>query len=678
MDRSPSPPDPQPVMPGTPAELLEAGLRTMLRIRVFEDRVLREFAKGDMPGFVHTYHGAEPVAAGVCAHLTDHDVITSTHRGHGHCIAKGCDLAAMVAELYGRETGLCKGRGGSMHIADFSKGVLGANAIVGGGIALAAGAALAADVLGDGRVAVSFFGDGAANQGVFHESLNLAAIWRLPVVFVCENNGWAESTPAAYATSVTDIAVRAKAYDMPGAVVDGSDYLEVLAQAGAAIDRARRGEGPTLIEAKVVRMRGHYAGDPEQYRSREQRRAARAADPVARLADSAGLDADACRAETEAELDEAYDAARAAPWPDPAEVERYVVSEQPPEQGPTPAPPETEREGSYLQAVHEALVEAMRADRRVVVLGEDIAGGAGLGAPLEGAMGGTFGATKGLIEEFGSERVRDTPISEAGFVGTAVGAAMAGLRPVVDVMWASFVPYCFDQVFNQAAKMRYMFGGQADVPLVLRMAAGAGLRAGGQHSDTLHQVFAGIPGLKTVVPATPATAKGLLLRAVSDDDPVVFLEHMGLYRTRGPLPEGRYELPIGKAAVERRGDDASLIAFGATVLLALEAADRLASEHSVSAEVVDLRTLSPLDAATVAASVERTGRAVVVDESPPGCSVASEVAATVAEAGFGRLRAPVARITAARSPVPFSPPLEDAYLPSVDRIVDAVMRMSHR
>ena len=678
MKRPSDPPDSESAAVEATAEKLENGVRMMLRIRMFEDRVLREFAKGDMPGFVHTYHGAEPVAAGVCAHLIDTDTITSTHRGHGHCIAKGCDLAAMVAELYGRETGLCKGRGGSMHIADFEKGILGANAIVGGGISLAVGAALASSVLGDGRVAVSFFGDGAANQGIFHESLNLAAIWRLPVVFVCENNGWAESTPTAYATSVTDIAVRAQGYNMAGVVVDGSDYLEVHEQAGRAIERARRGEGPTLIEAKVTRMRGHYAGDPEQYRSREQRRKARGADPVARLAGSAALDVDAYRAEVEAELDEAYDSARAAPWPDPSEVELYVTSEDRVDREPSTAPPPTAREGSYLQAVHEGLAEAMRADARVIVLGEDIAGGAGLGAPLEGAMGGTFGVTKGLIEEFGPERVRDTPISEAGFVGAAVGAALAGLRPVVDVMWASFAPYCFDQIFNQAAKMRYMFGGQAEVPLVLRMAVGAGLRAGGQHSDTLYSIFAGIPGLKVVAPSTPATAKGLLQRAVSTNDPIVFLEHMSLYRTRGPLPEGRYELPIGKASVERRGDDVSLVAAGAGVLLALEAAERLAAEHQASAEVIDLRTLSPLDVETVAASVGRTGRAVVIDESPPRCSVASELAATVTDAVFDQLRAPIARITAACSPVPFSPPLEDAYLPSVDRIVDAVVRMSHR
>jgi TPP-dependent pyruvate/acetoin dehydrogenase alpha subunit len=311
-----------------------AGLRAMVRIRLFEERVRREFGKGDMPGFVHTYLGAEAVAVGVAAHLTDRDLITSTHRGHGHCLAKGVHIEPMIAELYGRETGLCHGRGGSMHVADFSKGVLGANAIVAGGVSLAVGAALAAKTLGDGRVAVSFFGDGAASEGVVHEALNLAAIWQLPVVFVCENNGWAESTPAAYALSVPDVARRASAYDMPGVTVDASDYLAVHAAAATAVDRARSGGGPTLVEAKIRRMTGHYVGDPEAYRSREDRKDARSADAITQLRahlDAAGTDTTTIVTDVEteiiAELDAAFTAARAAPWPDPAEVDRYVYAD---------------------------------------------------------------------------------------------------------------------------------------------------------------------------------------------------------------------------------------------------------------------------------------------------------------------------------------------------------------
>ncbi len=545
---------------------------------------------------------------------------------------------------------------------------------MGGGISLAVGAALASATLGDGRVAVSFFGDGAANQGIFHESLNLAAIWGLPVIFVCENNGWAESTPVSYSTSVEDISQRALSYGMPGVTVDGSDYLAVHQAAATAVERARQGGGPTLIEAKVVRMRGHYVGDPEQYRSREERRSARGEDPVTRFQEASGVDLTAFTAETSMELDKAVEMARAAAWPDPLEVGRYVVDEPAAKHSATmPAP--TERAGTFRQAVHEALAEAMRANTSVIVMGEDISGGSGLGPPLEGAMGGTFGVTKGLLEEFGPERVRDTPISEAGFTGAAVGAAVAGLRPVVDLMWSSFTPYCFDQIFNQAAKMRYMFGGQTDVPLVLRMAAGAGLRAGGQHSDTLYSIFASIPGIKVVAPSNPSDAKGLLLSAVADNNPVVFLEHMSLYRTSGPLPEGSYELPLGSASVVREGSDVSLIAVSAGVPMALEAADRLSDEFETSAEVIDLRTLSPLDVETINASVARTGRALVIDESPPRCSLASEIAALLAESCFGRLRAPIARVCSADTPVPFSPPLEDAFLPSVERIVHAVRRM---
>lgn len=313
--------------------LLDA-LDRMVRIRLFEERVRREFGKGDMPGFVHTCVGAEAIATGVCAHLRENDLITSTHRDHGHCLAKGVEIAPMIAELFGRETGLCHGRGGSMHIADFTKGVLGANAIVGGGISLAVGAALAAQTLQDGRVAVTFFGDGATSEGILHESLNLAAIWRLPVIFVCENNGWAESTPASYAISVDDVASRAAAYSMPGVVVDAADFEMVHDAAGEAVGRARSGNGPTLIEAKIQRHAGHYVGDPEGYRSRAERTAARQRDPIAQLRDrlgTLGLDVAAHVRELEdrlvAELDEAFADARSAPWPQPDELERYVYAD---------------------------------------------------------------------------------------------------------------------------------------------------------------------------------------------------------------------------------------------------------------------------------------------------------------------------------------------------------------
>lgn len=314
-------------------EELHEALERMIHIRMFEERVRAEFAKGDMPGFVHTYSGAEAIAVGVIGALKPDDLITSTHRGHGHCLAKGASLEGIVAELYGRETGLCRGRGGSMHIADFATGMLGANAIVGGGIALAVGGALAAQELGDGRVAVAFFGDGAANEGVFHESMNLASIWHLPVVFVCENNGWAESTPFAYATSVKSVADRGVGYSVPAETVDGTDVIAIRSAAATAVARARGGEGPTLLECVAPRREGHFVGDPEEYRDHEHAEHPSQLDPIERIAshliDSGALSVEAyetLRDVWAAELDRAYEFALGSSWPEPSEVEQYVYA----------------------------------------------------------------------------------------------------------------------------------------------------------------------------------------------------------------------------------------------------------------------------------------------------------------------------------------------------------------
>ena len=307
--------------------------RTMLKIRMFEERVAREFRKGDMPGFVHSYIGAEAVSTGICMHLNDDDYISSTHRGHGHCIAKGCTFKDMLAELYGRETGLCKGRGGSMHIADFARGMLGANAIVGGGIALAAGGALAIQTRGEKGVAVTFFGDGACNQGILHETMNLASIWKLPLIFVCENNDWAESTPVSYSTSVTNISARASAYGFPGLTVDAADAIAVYQAAKEAVIRARNEQGPTLIEAKIGRMIGHYLGDPEGYRPKELKEEAKGKDPIPPFESMliqnrilAKEDLHKMRQEMEEELDDAVNYAKTSQLPAGEEVEAEVYA----------------------------------------------------------------------------------------------------------------------------------------------------------------------------------------------------------------------------------------------------------------------------------------------------------------------------------------------------------------
>lgn len=330
---------------------------------------------------------------------------------------------------------------------------------------------------------------------------------------------------------------------------------------------------------------------------------------------------------------------------------------------------------TMVEAINEALHIAMAADADVIVLGEDVAGGGGReDVGIEDAWGGIFGATRGLIGTFGKERVLDTPISEMGFMGTAVGAAATGLRPVAELMFMDFLGVALDPLLNQASKLRYMFGGKARVPLTVRTSMGAGRRAAAQHSQTLYNITTAIPGLKTVIPSTPGDAKGLLLASIRDDSPVVFCEPKSLMRSTGEVPEGDYEIPLGEAVVRRAGGDVTLVGMGRTVPTALEAAETLAAQ-GVDAEVLDLRSLQPLDEDAILASLEKTGNLVVIDEAPPRCGIASDVAALCVDRGFDFLDAPVKKVTAPHTPVPFSPALEDVFLPSKERIVQAVQEM---
>jgi len=325
---------------------------------------------------------------------------------------------------------------------------------------------------------------------------------------------------------------------------------------------------------------------------------------------------------------------------------------------------------SYRQAINEALRQEMRRDPNVIVLGEDVAGGQGASGEA-GGVGGVFGVTGGLYREFGPTRVLDTPISESAIIGAASGAAVTGMRPVAEIMFVDFVGVCFDQIYNQAAKFRYMFGGKATTPMVIRTMIGAGFRAGAQHSQTLHPLFTMVPGLKVVMPANAYDAKGLMIQAIRDNDPVVFMESKVLYDTEDEVPDEAYRIPFGEARVAREGRDLSIVAFGSMVPRALAVADALAKD-GVSAEVIDPRTTSPLDEDAILESVEKTGRLVIVDESPPRCSMAADIAGLVADKGFRSLKAPIKAVTCPHTPVPFAPNLEDEFLPNPRRIEAAV------
>lgn len=329
---------------------------------------------------------------------------------------------------------------------------------------------------------------------------------------------------------------------------------------------------------------------------------------------------------------------------------------------------------SFRDAINQALHQEMERDARVIVLGEDVSGGAGGSSGEREAAGGIFGVTKGLLPRFGEGRVIDTPISESAIVGAAGGAALAGLRPVAEIMFADFVGVCMDQIYNQIAKFRYMFGGRTTCPVVIRMAMGAGMNMGAQHSQTIYPFLTAVPGLKIVVPSNAHDAKGLLIQAIRDDDPVVFFEHKALYTRKGEVPEQPYAIPFGEANVLREGEDFTVVALARMVAFAEKALDVLAKE-GIKGDLIDPRTTSPLDEETILESVENTGRLVIVDESPPRCSVAADIAAMVAEKGFRSLRAPIIQVTAPHAPVPFSPGLERLYVPGPQKIEAAIRKV---
>ncbi len=329
---------------------------------------------------------------------------------------------------------------------------------------------------------------------------------------------------------------------------------------------------------------------------------------------------------------------------------------------------------SMRDAINQALHQEMERDSRVIVLGEDVSGGAGGTSGEREASGGIFGVTKGLLPRFGAGRVIDTPISESAIIGAAAGAALAGLRPVAELMFADFVGVCMDQIYNQVAKFRYMFGGKSTCPLVIRMAMGAGMNMGAQHSQAIYGLLTAIPGLKVVVPSNARDAKGLLIEAIRDDDPVVFFEHKALYPRKAEVPQEPYRVRFGEASLVREGSDATVVAIGRMVVFAEKALDALARD-GISCDLIDPRSTSPLDEETILESLDSTGRLVVVDESPPRCSVAADIAALAATRGFSSLRAPVMQITAPHTPVPFSPALERAYVPGPQRIEAAVRQL---
>jgi 2-oxoisovalerate dehydrogenase E1 component len=680
----------------TPLGLTDADVvamyRTILLSRVLDQKIwgLNRMGKAAFVVSAQGHEGAQVGSAwclreGRGVGSDDVDWVLPYYRDLGVALTLGLTPTEVLLAVFARAADPSSGgRQMPNHWGSRRLGIVTGSSPIATHLPHAVGLALVAQLRRRSRVAVCYFGDGAASKGDFHESLNFAGIHRLPVVFVCENNGYAISVPLAKESAVEHIAQHAHSYGMPGVIVDGNDPLDVHAAVHAAVHHARRGEGPTLVECKTYRYLAHTSDDDDRtYRTPQEVEAWRKKDPLQRMKQYlieqrllAEAEEERIDAEVRAEVDQAAKEAEAACAPDPAEAYTRVFArplrrlpKAPPGTGDLPrirpespmAGPMTER--TVVDTVRATQHDLLAADERVLVLGEDV-----------GPRGGVFRATDGLAEAFGEYRCLDTPLAESSIVGIGIGLALGGLRPIAEIQFADFIHSGFDQLVSEAARIHYRSNGDFSVPLVVRAPWGGGVHGALYHSQSIEAFYAHVPGLKVVAPATPADVAGLLREAVDDPDPVLFLEHKRTYRLiRGPVPDDPgWRVPLGVAAVARKGSDCSVITYGLHRHVALEAAGLLAGE-GLSVEVVDLRTISPLDRDTILASAAKTGRVLVVHEDNLSFGAGAEVAALVAEEAFYDLDAPVRRLATPDVPCyPFAGPLEGELLIGAVDVADAV------
>jgi len=620
--------------------------------RVIEEKMLTLIRQGRIAKWFSGY-GQEAIAVGTAWALDDRDYILPMHRNLGVWTTRGVDRERLFCQLMGKAGGFTNGRDRTFHFGLPEKNLVGMISHMAAMLPVACGLGQAVRYRSEDRVACAFCGDGGTREGDFHEALNLASVWDLPVIFLVENNGYGLSTPTDEAVAVDDIADAAAGYDMPGRVVDGNNLFAVMDAVRDARAHARE-NGPVLLEMKTFRVRGHEEASGTAYVPDELIEEWTQKDPVDRFVETIqeeglldGDEMDAIRSTLESEIDDlaewALDQPEVTSTP---EDERDAVFAPAPEPD-RPSPDAETEETRFIDAIQDALWSAMQEDEDIILMGQDIA-----------EYGGAFKVTDGFVEEFGNERVRNTPIIEDGAIGAGMGLAIEDLPAVVEMQYADFISCGFNQTVNNLATTHYRWGQPVNV--TIRAPFGGGIGAGPFHSQSREAWFAHTPGLKVVIPATPRDAKGLLRTALADPNPVLFFEHKKLYRSvRGAVPTGDYTLPFGEARVAREGRDATIVTYGVGVHWALAEAEHQAEANGAELEVVDLRTLVPWDRATVRASLEKTSRLLVLHEATRTAGFGAEVAAELGEIGFTLLDAPIRRVAAEDLPVPNAKPLED-------------------
>jgi 2-oxoisovalerate dehydrogenase E1 component len=640
--------------------------RALYLPRAAEEKMLRLIRQGRLSKWFSGF-GQEAISVGCTLALRDDDYILPMHRNLGVWTTRGVELRPLFCQLMGRQGGFTQGRDRTFHFGLPDKRIIGMISHLGAMLPVACGLATASRLKGETFVAAAFIGEGATREGDFHEAMNLAAVWKLPVVFVVENNGYGLSTPTQEVMRIEHIADCVAGYGMPGRVVDGNDIEEVMAHVSDAAERARRGEGPTLLEMKTFRMRGHEEASGTKYVPVHLFDAWRPRDPIDRLTEhvlSAGLLSEDRISQIQDEC--RYDIEDAAEF---ALAQSAVTSDEQTEYAGVYAtglvreiaPTGTTRM-RFIDAVSAGLRQAMEDDDRVMLMGQDIA-----------EYGGVFKVTQGFVESFGRERIRNTPIIESGVLGAALGLALEGIKPIVEIQYADFISCGFNQIVNNLATTYYRWG--APVNVTIRAPFGGNIGAGPFHSQSMEAWFCHVPGLKVVVPSTPADAKALLLASIDDPNPVLFFEHKALYRSiRGEVEDAPVRGTLGEARLVREGRDVTVVTYGLAVHWAADEADRLA-EDGIEVEIIDLRTLVPLDIDTVIESVRKTNRVLVLHEAPLNAGFGGEIAARISEAAFPHLDAPPVRVGGANMPIPFSSSLEQDIYAARVRLGPALRRL---
>ncbi|MEM2110942.1 MAG: pyruvate dehydrogenase complex E1 component subunit beta [Candidatus Bathyarchaeia archaeon] len=636
----------------TNSDLIEM-YKIMLLSRRFDEKLIELWKQRKPIPTPHVCIGHEAVGTGACYKLPNEHIVQPYYRTLTAYYARGISAKQMMLDVFCKQGSSSKGRSLYTHFICPEKNFLNYSGMVGTQLPIAAGVALAIKLRKEKRVVLSFFGDGHVSSGDFHEALNMASIWKLPVIFICENNEVSAATTFDKHSAVKDVAQRAAAYAIPSVIVDGTDVLKVHEVIQESVKKVLNGAGPILIECKVVRLRPHGEIFAEDTRPPEVIKKLWERDPITKFEKflkERGVVTDEVLKEIDkkilSEIEEAVEYAEKSPNLPKETLFEDVYGEEIKIATKIPDITPQTRIAKFRRALREAIVSAMRKNKNIFVMGLDV----------------TYGYfVKNLAKEFGEERVIDTPISESGFVGVAVGAAMMGMRPIVEIQSADFVLRAVDQLVNGAAKWRYAYGGKISVPVVIRFPQGAGGHFGLVHEQSVHPLFTNVPGLKIVFPSTPFDAKGLMAAAIEDNDPVIFLEPKLMYDVEGPVPEEEYFIPLGKADVKKEGDDVTVVAYGPQVYKALNAAETLKKE-GISVEVIDPRTLIPLDEEAILKSVRKTGRVVVTIEECKTSGFAAELSALVAEKAFEHLKAPIKRVCNPFTPIPNAINLEEYWL----------------